>query len=143
MKTGEPGSIPIPEWIVITPWLLGSGKFGTPCFRIQAEYFAPRVAFPTFMDIWNWPWPPPAGLSDLTAGPEPLGVVDVAVVAVVGGEATLAIPGDPPPPPQPAASSENAATEVDVRMSGREQRISSRLAKQQGLRQCAEKCHPS
>jgi hypothetical protein len=101
--------MPIPEWIVITPWLFGSGKFGTPCLRIQAEYFAPSVAFPTFMDNWNWPPCPPPGLSALTGGPEPLCVVDVAVVAVVGGEATLATPGEPPPPPQPDASSENAA----------------------------------
>jgi len=36
----ESGSIPIPEWIVITPWPLGSGKFVTPCLRMHAENFA-------------------------------------------------------------------------------------------------------
>jgi hypothetical protein len=28
---------PSPEVILIRPWLSGSGKFGTPCFRMQAE----------------------------------------------------------------------------------------------------------
>jgi hypothetical protein len=46
----------------------------------------------------------------LTAAPERRCVVDVAVAAVVGGEATLATPGEPPPPPQPDASNTNAAT---------------------------------
>jgi hypothetical protein len=91
---------------------------------MHAEYFAPSVAFPTFMDSWNWPPGPPPGLSALTAGPEPFCVVDVAVVAVVGGEATLATPGEPPPPPQPAASSAKAAiATTEVRMIGRRQRM--------------------
>ena len=116
LNAGEPGSIPFPEWIVITPWPFGSGKFVTPCLRMQAENFAPS-AVPTFIAIWNWPpRPPPGPLNDFSAGPEPLCVVDVVVV--VPEEATLAIPGEPPPPPQPAASSTRRQPRRGVSMMG-------------------------
>ena len=85
-NAGELGSMPIPEWIVITPWPFGSGKFGTPCLRMQAENFAPS-AVPTFIAIWNWPpGPPPEPPGALSADPEPLRVVVVAAVAG-GGDA--------------------------------------------------------
>src|ERR1700730_13101515 len=123
LNAGEPGSIPVPEWILITPWPSGSGKFVTPCLRMQAENFAPSTV-PTFIANWNcWPWPPPEPLSALSADREPLCVV--VVPAVVVEEATLAIPGDPPLPPQPAASSAKAAATTTETRIGRRQRMSS------------------
>ena len=133
MNAGEPGSIPIPDWIVITPWPFGSGKFVIPCLRMQAENFAPSAALPTLIPIWKWPPCPTLGpASALPADPEPLCVV-VDVVAVVPEEATLATPGEPPPPPQPAASSANAPTaNAEVRMMGLRQRIGSAPSRARG-----------
>jgi hypothetical protein len=121
LNAGEAGSIPIPEWIVITPWLLGSGKFVTPCLRMQAENFAPS-AVPTFIAIWNcWTWLPPAPPDAFSPDPDPPCVV---VVAAVPEEATLATPGEPPPPPQPAAMSTKAPTAIaEVMIIGRRLRI--------------------
>jgi hypothetical protein len=118
-NVGELGSIPIPEPNRMTPWPFGSGKFFTPCLRIQAENFAPSAAFPTFIAIWNWPpGPPPEPPKALFPEPESLRVVDVAVVEVVGGEAMLATPGEPEPPPQPAKSSESTAAAAAEPMAG-------------------------
>ena len=112
MNVGEPGSIPIPEWIEIRPWPLGSGKLVTPCLRMHAENFAPATV-PTLIAIWNWPLgAPPGAPSRVPVDLEPLFVV--VVVVVVPDEPMLATLGEPGPPPQPAPSSVNAANATAV-----------------------------
>src|SRR4029079_12520414 len=121
-NAGELGSIPIPERIVITPWPSGSGKFVTPCLRMQAENFAPS-AVPTFMASRNCS-PGPTG-GPFSPAPRSLGVVVVAD-GVVDEAARSATPGELPPPLQPAANSANGTIETtQARMTGRRQRMSS------------------
>ena len=104
----------MPEWIVITPWLLGSGKFVIPCLRMQAENFAPSAAFPTRIADLEVA-AAGAARNGFTAPSD--GPLCAVVVAGVVLPATLAIPGEPPPPPQPAANAARATR--GARMIGR------------------------
>jgi hypothetical protein len=81
----------------IPPLLVGSGKFGRPCERIQAA-------------------------NATSPGACVLPLAEGLTVVVVVEEATFATPGELPPP-HPAASSDNAATATtEARMSGLRQR---------------------
>jgi hypothetical protein len=93
-KVAEPGSIPMPGPIVRPPSLFGSGKFRTPCERMQAENAAPSPAF-----VRPPPDPPPLEEESLLEL-----VVPMFATAGVGE-----------PPPQPAASGE-AATRARAAM---------------------------
>jgi hypothetical protein len=117
----------------MTPWEFGSGKFVTPCARMQAENLAPCAVFPTLIPMLAWTCslcarpPEPVFGSPTELGP--LWTVGAGVVVVVvDGEAMLATGGEVLPP-QPPAQSEIARTPAAraTMAGGRECRVHSLL----------------
>ena len=99
--------------------LLGSGKFVTPCLRMQAENFGPSLV-PTFIPIWNWPPCEPPGVPSLPGGAWELLSVVLAGVVPAAFVPRFATCGEPPPPPHPAATSAKPTTATtEARMYGR------------------------
>src|SRR5262245_31253933 len=90
--------------MLISPWPFGSGKFGTPCLRMQAENLRASAAVPALItsDIWgperlfaDPPWAAP---------PDPVDPFWVEVLPVFD-DPTFATGGDAdPPPPHPATT---------------------------------------
>jgi hypothetical protein len=94
---GELGSMPLPAWIEKLPLVGGSGKFGTPCERMQDEN---RIPIPSFA---------------LPAAVDPEAAVPPGVVVVVEGVGPrLATEGEGVLPPQPAATTARSTAAADA-----------------------------